>query len=69
MSTNYAIKIRHFRTGVWTINTSVTTTASKEQIQQEYEALYKQPVQVEEMSTVQVDDHFDSIRDSIVAKF
>lgn len=65
----YSIRIKHFRTGVWTHNTSVDTTASAEEVQREYEALYKQPVQVVESSRQEVNAIMDGVRDSILVRF
>lgn len=62
----YSIRIKHFRTGVWTHNSSITTSASVAEIKQDYEARYKQPVQVVEQSQQQIDRNMDAVRDSIL---
>lgn len=40
----YSIRIRHFRTGEWTHNSSITTTDSPVEIKKDYEEQYQQPV-------------------------
>ena len=61
----YSIQIRHFRTGVWTHNTSSYTTASAEELQKQYETSYNQPVRVvkvtqEELERIEA-EQFDPI--------
>lgn len=65
----YSIRIRHFRTGEWTHNSSITTTDSPVEIKKDYEEQYQQPVQVVEQSQQQIDKTMDVVLDSILVRF
>lgn len=69
MNRTYSIRIRHFRTGVWTHTASATTTASAEEVQQQFEKDYGQPVQVVEVTESQLQDIRDNMRKSVLAQF
>lgn len=69
MNHTYSIRIRHFRTGVWTHTASATTTASVEEIQQQYEKDYGQPVQVVEITESQLHDIREGMMNSVLVRF
>lgn len=69
MNRTYSIQIKHHRTGEWVYNTSITTTTPAEELRQQFERDYNQPVRVVETTQQVVDDHFDVVMHSIVADF
>lgn len=69
MNRTYSIRIQHYRTGVWTHNTSLVTSASVEEIQQQFERDYGKPVQVVEVSQQQLEQIQDSMMNSVLGKF
>ena len=69
MNRTYSIRIRHFRTGVWTHTASATTTASAEEVQQQFEKDYGQPVQVVEITESQLAETHKQMYLSTVYQF
>lgn len=69
MNRTYSIQIRHFRTGQWTHNTSTVTTASREEVQQQYEKDYGRPVRVVEITESQLAETHKQMYLSTVYQF